>query len=755
MTPLCASVRMMGFLLTLTVHYQKGGALKLHNEASPVEKAMGLLRDLQAKLEVQGKKEAVSYDKYTCFCKEQTQTRFTENGIYKNYIEKINGFIQEKEAESVQLNAELAKAVTAISEIEARLNKGSRKRDKEHQGFLITAEDYEEAIQQCLRAMGSIDAFKDAIQNEEFDFSQVSELTSSMLAKFKHANGAAAQASLKALLALSQTEQKPHAYKVSAGTKKVKELLRQLVRDFRTKKQELELEDIGKDKYWGYTKLQLRNMIKKHQRAKEQYEDHIQRNVQFAHKANNVRADYQANLARNDALIDEMKVGCEEKANLWDQRSETRSAEVKIITQTIEQLEKGVLSKGAFMEQQSNQEKEPAGKQIQAPTTLDQELLAAADADLLSSALLPSVAFIQTHQRDSSSFLTRSVAPIGLPIFLQVHREGHRTAAGVGTAAKQRAAARRAQRALAGAASKLNSDLLMNMAVKADAMGDHFVKVREMIKGLMERLSETSNEDASHHSFCVRAFEQGEAERKKAHAKALLIEAKTAKLKADMKTEERKAAQLAEELASLQHSLNEAVELRAQDRQENNEALGIAKECKAGTELAMSILQGFYQGGSSDAFMQVSSVAEKAPKAPKTFKEKYTIQKESADSIISLLNMVLADFQRTVALVTKQEEEEQATFKKFEQDTTKEKDLKTHQQEQAEARITEIKDQIIEETSSLSEEDDVEHDAEASVEEIRQQCTEAKENYQLRDDQRQKEIAALKDALLTLEEWQR
>jgi hypothetical protein len=59
---------------------------KVVNDVTPIEKVIVLLKDLQARVEKEGAKEATQYEKYSCFCKDQA--KFKQDAIDKS-TEKI------------------------------------------------------------------------------------------------------------------------------------------------------------------------------------------------------------------------------------------------------------------------------------------------------------------------------------------------------------------------------------------------------------------------------------------------------------------------------------------------------------------------------------------------------------------------------------------------------------------------------------------------------------------------------------------
>jgi hypothetical protein len=118
-------------------------------EQSPISRVVGLITELKAKIEGDGKKEQQSYDKYACWC-ENTLARKAAaiseaaDTIEKlqNEIEKLNGDLGAHGAEIAQLQKDLAQNAEAQKE-------ATEVRDKENAKF----EEDKTENEQCLGAL--------------------------------------------------------------------------------------------------------------------------------------------------------------------------------------------------------------------------------------------------------------------------------------------------------------------------------------------------------------------------------------------------------------------------------------------------------------------------------------------------------------------------------------------------------------------------------------------------------------------------
>jgi len=225
--------------------------------------------------------------------------------------------------------------------------------------------------------------------------------------------------------------------------------------------------------------------------------------------------------------------------------------------------------------------------------------------------------------------------------------------------------------------------------------------------------------------------------------------AEVAQLKEDIVT-------LAEDVADLSKALNEATELRADEKVTNEQTIADATEGKAAVEKAKEILTTFYD---ANAFLQ-----KKAPEdrdgntvkdlAPETsFSDDYKGKQESSKGIIGLLDVILSDFERTIESTKTAESDAQTKFDDFEK-TTKDdikakgddsKDKEKSKKDAEEAITTAKEDRDIAERKHSS--------ALKELEKLKAMCVEGEESYAERKKKREQEIEALKTALKTLEEW--
>merc|ERR1719387_2895697 len=148
-------------------------------------------------------------------------------------------------------------------------------------------------------------------------------------------------------------------------------------------------------------------------------------------------------------------------------------------------------------------------------------------------------------------------------------------------------------------------------------------------------------------------------------------------------------AELGEEIAELQKALNEATQLRAEEKAANEKTIADATAGKEAVEFALGILQDFYGGAFVQKGRYVPPNADRSGQtvgdlAPETFEGEYHGNTDAAKGIIGILEVILSDFERTVDAVGSEEKEAQADFEQYEADTKADIDAKQKEKEEKE-----------------------------------------------------------------------
>jgi len=311
--------------------------------------------------------------------------------------------------------------------------------------------------------------------------------------------------------------------------------------------------------------------------------------------------------------MDELTEKCQEKAEGWDKRSKKRSAELTAIKDAIDALKQGAV------------------QNYEATTVLITKDKARQDG----------------HDRD-----------VG---FLQL---GSRVKRHFGHT--KHGARKAVIKFLTDQADGLKSKQLALIAAQLRFKGDNFAKIRELIEDLIQKIKDQMEAEKEKKEFCDK--ELGKAVDKRDEMLAKTEEEANnidgAKAKIVSLTDD--LSEVEQQIAELYKSLNEATELREEEKTDNAQALKDAKEGLAAVKQAIKVLKEFY-----GEFLQVKapggrdgkSVEELAPEAETG---EYEGKADKGKGIIGLLEVIEGDFQRTVDDTESAEEESEKAFEEQE-----------------------------------------------------------------------------------------
>lgn len=497
---------------------------------------------------------------------------------------------------------------------------------------------------------------------------------------------------VKANAALAQLGE-PHAYEYQSND--IIAVLENLKDQFLENKKELDQDEFDTNSAFERKKLGLVNEAKFATKDKTQKTSTMEAKSAELHETQEARSEESDEKDADNNFLNQLTDECQQKAEDWDQRSKTRAGELKALSEALTALEDG------------------AADQYSANKKLN------------------------LAQQSTS--------------FLQLR--------GTSNEALKVAATLRAEGVLARMARDLKSPVLSIMSMKVKVAADHFVKVRGLIKDLIQRLEDNAESEATTKGYCDKAMKSAVANRDKANSNIEVAVSTISKLTNTKAQLEAEIQDLKQAIADNLKALNEATELRESEKDENSVTIKTAKEGKAAIELALSILKQFYE----NAFIQTGYTPPNADRegltvadrAPETFSGTYHGNEDASKGIIGLLDVILSDFERTISTTDEEEKTSQGAFDVFESDIksdngAKEKDIKTK-----EGLVATAKDKLVEQGEDKADAQKLLADAKKELKKLKPMCVEGEETYVQRVAKREKEIAALKEAMTLLDEWQK
>merc|ERR550537_1352684 len=162
---------------------------------------------------------------------------------------------------------------------------------------------------------------------------------------------------------------------------------------------------------------------------------------------------------------------------------------------------------------------------------------------------------------------------------------------------------------------KLSSPVLTALALKVSA--DPFIKVKQLINDLIQRLIQEAADEATKKGWCDTEMGKATKTRDENFNKIKALNAGLMALEAQKATLEEEISTLTVELAELNDSLTKTTKMRADEKAENEDTLSKAKAGLAAVKDAYEILDTFYKKAAKAKVdlvqMKASPIEEDAP----------------------------------------------------------------------------------------------------------------------------------------------
>merc|ERR1719210_2400391 len=112
----------------------------------PIEKVIKMLKGLSAKAEMEGKREALLYEKFEYWCKNSMKTLGKAIDEETEKIEMLEDKIEAGKAQSVALKEDIAELAKNIDELEAAADKAKKIRQETNDLYEEADKDYASTI---------------------------------------------------------------------------------------------------------------------------------------------------------------------------------------------------------------------------------------------------------------------------------------------------------------------------------------------------------------------------------------------------------------------------------------------------------------------------------------------------------------------------------------------------------------------------------------------------------------------------------
>jgi len=686
---------------------------KLEPAATPISKVIQLLKGLEKQIEEEGAKEAAEYDKFACFCKEQADQKLYMIEKSTEKIEALTASIAKLEADITLLGTQISELADRIEELEGKIEAEVEARAEEHKVYKENDDELASAIETVDYALKVLRSSRDELKDAKLSESLLQKVAGRAMAL---APLAAASSSLAEVL-----KQKPAAYQYKSSS--VIETLMEIRDIFAKTKKDYFNTEMEKKSISDKTVLSWTNERNFKEEDKTQKEALSDKKTQEKHSQEKDKQQEETDKERDEAFQAELTAQCQTRAEEWDQRSKARADELQAIAEATEILKSGV------------EENYAANKKL-----------------VGLSAVVRSVA--------------RASKNVSKPVSLFQLR-------GQGSAAVAAGAVRHVVETLEGAAKRVGSTRLNAIATKVALQEDHFGKVRGLIEDLIARLEAEALAEADQKSFCDKEIGAAVGTRDQQKSEMETQGATISKKETAIAGLTKDIALLSTEISELQKALNDATVLRLEEKTANEKTIADATAGLEAVEEAITILEAYYaQQGGRPALVQRGAAPAPAPQGYESFHPEGGDRKgntvgdlapemsyegeykgKASGGVLGLMQVIKADFQRTIETVGTAEADAQEAFEKFETEAKDSIMAKGELKEQKEGEINEAEGAIVDAQDAHKDADTLHEGALEELDKLKAMCVEGAESYEERGKKREQEIEALKEALGILENF--
>merc|ERR1719327_1578737 len=539
--------------------------VKLSETGSPVEKVLTLLEDLKTQVTEEGKAEAETYDKFACFCKDKSNAKVDSIATRESDIETLTADLEQLKAEKVELKADIKKLNEDLATFEADLKKMTEIRDQEHAVYETEHADATAAVSALSSAIGHIEGSKSLLEVKA-EVQKSLQLADALSIPVKNSQ------TITAFLQQPESMEVPEEdYTFHSGG--IIDTLNGLLKEFEERLATLEKEEEAAQASFDEAAKSKREEIETAKSTLETREEQLADNESTTAEKEEMLTEETALLHDDRAYLKDLTGQCEERAKEWDQRTTARAGELEAVSKALEILGGTVLEKEKSSGAGGRTEPEPALVQ---------------EAPKLAVTTMVQVGGDSNDEYHDVVFVQEKA----------VNKHG---------STAQAELRNRAITILSAAAQHLKSGPIALLTMKMAA--DPFAKVKGLIQALIERLLKEAANEATHKGWCDTEIGKAEKDREYRHGDMETLNAEITTLEALKAKLEEERDTLTEEILQLEKDLNEATEVRNEDKANNKKTLGDAGEGLEALKEAIKVLKDYYRkAGRNKVLLQASPV---------------------------------------------------------------------------------------------------------------------------------------------------
>jgi len=697
-----------------------------------VNKVVTMLEDLQKQILEEGEKEAATYNKFSCFCKDTTaeKTDAIEEG--RDQKNDLTAKIEKLSDKRDNLDKKIGKLNGEIKTREKEMKEAKKDRAEELKVYKANAADLAAALEAL---EGAIKVMKQSKGPSLVELKSVVKTVreAGMLAD---ALSIDTPRQHKTALFLQETpEVNMEDYKFHSND--IIDTLEKLQGAFRKEKNEVDQEEVKAVQAHNLLMQEKTDVLKTKNAELEAAKKEKAETKELIATNSQELTTVAATLLDDQQYLGKLAEMCTNTAKTWDQRSKVRADELSTLVAAITIVKESVGTKTSAKTVRFAQQ--GVSVRLAEAAAHSPEALEAIEADAEQAdedAGTPVTFFQQLTSKPAAKTQTSFLAVRGRAI----------------------PAANEADEAvvslLRDKGQQLKSTLLMSLANHISA--DPFAKVKQLIQELIERLLTEAANEANQKGWCDKASADAKQKREQSATEIEELNGKMAELEAEIAELTEELAILKDEIAELKKKREVAEKLRKEEKEENEATLLEANAGLDAVKMAIDVLDKFYKtvdDAKVDLSLAQQGPGADAPDAGFDIGEAYTGAQGAATGIIGMLDVIKSDFERTISETEKEEAEAEKEHLEFMTKTGVSLAEKKMAQEQKTKYKDDAEEQLEDATESLNDNTEILSKAIAELLDLKPVCVDTGMSYEERVARRQDEIDALNKALCILKAY--
>jgi len=686
-----------------------------------VNKVITMLEDLQAQVLAEGEKEAASYNKFACFCKDSTTEK--NEAITKGTDDKasLTTTITDLNEKRDDLDEDIEALEEDIETTQSELDKATEERKETLGVYEKNAADLEGALSALDGAIEVIKASKNPT------FAQITSIAKTVKSASLMADalGLGSAKNQQTLAFFLQQDPSVPMEDYKFHSQSVIDTLEQLKGDFRAEKNDVDASEVKSVAEYNALKQEKLDHIKAKNLEMDGAKKDKDKTTSEISMSTEELTTVAADLLDDQQYLKELAEVCESKAKTWDQRSRVRADELSALTAAT------TIVKDSVKEKTSSGTVRFAQMGVSAPLVhqlaKNENALEAIEAE--------------AEESDAPSFLQKKSSRNLLAVLTKKHVQSN-----------PEDSRQMVISLLKTQGDKLRSTLLTSLASQIQA--DPFAKVKKLIQDLIERLLQEAADEANQKGWCDKATSDAEQKRDYAVNEVAELNSQMAELEGVIGKLTEELEVLVVEIADLEEQQETSTKLRKQEHAENEATVMEAEAGHEAVSEAIDILDKFYKTAAKeevDLGLIQKGPLDDMPDAGFDSGEAYTGAGGESGGILGMLDVIKSDFERTIKETNKAEKTNEKEYQNFMTESGKSLAEKNMAHEQK----TKQKDNAIEEYESA--EQDIESQtailriAIRELLELKPTCVDTGMSYEERVARREDEIESLKKALCVLQ----